>query len=315
MAALVREALAAGAIGWSTSLSPTHFFGDGTPAPSRLADAEELLELAAALRPLERGVIEVAPRSTIGPPGDKLEEQRFIARLAEASGKLVSWAPLLDNPFAPGSAAQLLAEGAALQAAGRTVVPQVGCRPLEVRFDFAEPAFYLENNPVWRPLMAKPRDERRRLFTDPGFRGELARRSFVAGLAPSWDRLVCRMPQSVGTRPWQDRSVAEIAAVRGVAAVDAFCDLVLEDDLRAQWGVVLMNHDETAVAACSAAGAEQASDDANRCRGQGRDRPDHQRALLDGAAHADGGQHQRARRRPGLRLDHAEPAVQGGAHA
>src|SRR5438093_2806726 len=232
MAALVREALAAGAIGWSTSLSPTHFFGDGTPAPSRLADAEELLELAAALRPLGRGVIEVAPRSTIGPPGDKLEEQRFFARLAEASGKLVSWAPLLDNPFAPGSAAQLLAEAAALQAAGRTVVPQVGCRPLEVRFDFAEPAFYLENNPVWRPLMAKPRDERRRLFTDPGFRGELARRSFVAGLAPSWDRLVCRMPQSVGTRPWQDRSVAEIAAVRGVAAVDAFCDLVLFDPAR-----------------------------------------------------------------------------------
>src|SRR5438093_554465 len=70
-----------------------------------------------------------------------------------------------------------------------------------------------------------------------------------------------------------------------------------------------------ALAGCSAAGAEQASDDANRCRGQGRDRPDHQRALLDGAAHADGGQHQRARRRPGLRLDHAEPAVQGGAHA
>src|SRR5437867_7507165 len=66
MAGLVRDAMDAGAIGWSTSLSPTHFFGDGTPAPSRLADAEELLELAAALRPLERGVIEVAPRSTIG---------------------------------------------------------------------------------------------------------------------------------------------------------------------------------------------------------------------------------------------------------
>ena len=248
MVALVRDAMTAGAIGWSTSLSPTHFFGDGTPAPSRLADAEELLELAAALRPLERGIIEVAPRSLIGSPDDKLEEQRFFARLAEASEKLVSWAPLLDNPFAPGSAARLLAEAAELQAAGRTVVPQVGCRPLEVRFDFAEPAFYLENNPFWRPLMAKPREERRRLFADAAFRAELGRHSFVAGLAPSWDRLVLRMPESVGTRAWQDRSVAEIAVARGVAAVDAFCAVVLEDDLRAQWGVVLMNHDETAVA-------------------------------------------------------------------
>ena len=248
MAGLVRDAMDAGAIGWSTSLSPTHFFGDGTPAPSRVADTDELLALAGALRPLDRGVIEVAPRSTIGSADDKRAEQFFFARLAEESGKLVSWAPLLDNPFAPGSAATLLAEAAELQASGRTVVPQVGCRPLEVRFDFATPAFYLENNPFWRPLMAKPLDERRRLFTDPEFRAELARHSFVANLAPGWDRLFLRMPASPRTRAWQDRSVAEIAVERRVAPIDAFCDVVLEEDLRTQWGVVLMNHDEAAVA-------------------------------------------------------------------
>src|SRR5881296_3344669 len=59
MAALVREGMAAGAIGWSTSLSPTHFFADdGLPAPSRLADQEELIALAAVLREVGRGVIE-----------------------------------------------------------------------------------------------------------------------------------------------------------------------------------------------------------------------------------------------------------------
>src|SRR3989441_7097553 len=184
MAALVREGMAAGAIGWSTSLSPTHFFGDGTPAPSRLADEAELLALARALAGLERGVIEIAPRTTIRPPAHKAQEQRSFSRLARASGEGVSWAPLLDNPFAPGSAQQIIAEAAELQARGVPVVPQVGCRPLEVRFDFTEPAFYLEQNPFWRPIMAKSRDERRRLFADAEFRAELGRQTgFVAALA------------------------------------------------------------------------------------------------------------------------------------
>src|SRR5207244_13391285 len=133
MVARVREGMAAGAIGWSTSLSPTHFFGDGTPAPSRLADQEELRALAGALTDLDRGVIEIAPRTTIGPPSDKAEEQRFFAELARTSGKVVSWAPLLDNPFAPGSARKLLEESAELQAGRVAAVRRVGCRPLQAR--------------------------------------------------------------------------------------------------------------------------------------------------------------------------------------
>jgi N-acyl-D-aspartate/D-glutamate deacylase len=68
-------------------------------------------------------------------------------------------------------------------------------------------------------------------------------------VAQSWERLVFRLPASAATGSWQDRSVAAIAAARGVPAVDAFCELVLADDLAGQWGVVLMNVDEDAVAA------------------------------------------------------------------
>src|SRR6185503_14643906 len=50
MAALVRQGMEAGAIGWSTSFAPTHFFADDDkPAPSRVAANEELLEMAAAM--------------------------------------------------------------------------------------------------------------------------------------------------------------------------------------------------------------------------------------------------------------------------
>ena len=251
MVALVRAGVRAGAIGWSTSLSPTHFFADdGKPAPSRLADEEELLALAAALRDFDRGVIEIAPRTTIGAPDDKAAEQAFFARLARASGKVVSWAPLLDNPFAPGSARRLIEDAATLQAQGVQVVPQVGCRPLEIRFDFAAPAFALENNGFWRGIMAKPPAERRRLFGDPGFRAELARfeGGFVAGLAPGWDRLFLRLPASERGQRWRDRSVAAIAAERGTPPLATFCDLVLEDGLEGQWGAVIFNDDERAVA-------------------------------------------------------------------
>src|SRR3989442_2057841 len=42
MAGLVRDAMDAGAIGWSTSLSPTHFFGDRAPGPSPVAGTHQM---------------------------------------------------------------------------------------------------------------------------------------------------------------------------------------------------------------------------------------------------------------------------------
>lgn len=252
MAALVQAGMAAGALGWSTSLSPTHFFADsGVPAPSRVADAEELLALAHALRPLPRGLIEVAPRTLLAVSGmeEKAAEQQFFGELAEASGKLVSWAPLLDTPFIPGGARKLLDDAADLQAQGRQVVPQVGCRPLELRFDFHEAAFGLENNGFWRPVMALDREERRRRFATPEFRRSLERfeGGFVAALAPGWDKIVLRVPATGRCRALQDQSVATIAAARGKTPIDTFLDVSLEDDLRGQWGATVLNGSEESV--------------------------------------------------------------------
>jgi N-acyl-D-aspartate/D-glutamate deacylase len=252
MAALVRDGMAAGALGWSTSFAPTHFFADDDkPAPSRVADRDELLELASALAAFDRGIIEIAPRLIVGSTDDKIDEIGGYAELARASGKTVVWAPLLHSVFVPDQGVACLDEAARLQASGVDVVPQVGCRPLELRFDFANAGFGLDNNPIWRPIMAKPREERRRLFADPAFRREMSSigsRGFVMALVKEWEHLVLRLPQSERTRRLQDRSVAAVAAERGVDPVDAFCDVVLEGDLADQWGALVMNYDEEHIA-------------------------------------------------------------------
>src|SRR4029450_1383998 len=61
--AAVKEALAAGAIGISTSQAPSHQGPHGKPVPSRFADERELRVLLEALKEHGRGIIEI----TYGP--------------------------------------------------------------------------------------------------------------------------------------------------------------------------------------------------------------------------------------------------------
>jgi N-acyl-D-amino-acid deacylase len=252
MQAIVREAVRAGACGFSTSESPTHFFGDGTPVPSRVAPRAEIRALATVLRELGRGVIEVAPLHLIGDTDSKSADQQFYADLASISGRPVSWAPLFHNPFDPAGCLRLIEEAHAAQQRGVHVVPQVGCRPLELRVRFASSSIATENNPYWRPVLQKPAAERRALFASSAFRDELRALSdgggWVAALAPSWEQLFLRWSPAPTHAPWLDAPLAGIAAARRCDGVDALLDLALESDLACQFGIPVMNTDEATVA-------------------------------------------------------------------
>lgn len=251
MREVVREALAAGAIGFSSSESPTHFFGGGAPVPSRVAPRDELLALGAVLGELGRGVIEIAPLHLLGATDDKLADQQFYAELARACGRPVTWAPLLANPFDPDGALRVVEAAAAAQRDGAAVYPQVGCRPLEVRISFEQAGIAIANNPFWSPIVAAPRAARVARLASRAFRDELRAMSagggFVAALAPSWEHLLLRLSGHAAHAPQLDQSVAAIAAARGADPVDTLLDLALEADLDCQFGVPIMNTDEAVV--------------------------------------------------------------------
>lgn len=247
MRELVREAMQAGAVGFSTSEAPTHFFGDGTPIPSRVAPRTEIVELAKALSEVGRGIIEVAPRGLLGSTEEKLQDQAFYEELAEASGRPVSWAPLLSSPFDRQGCLQVIEAAAAAQARGLRVHPQVGCRPLEVRVRFDVAGIALANNPFWRPVMAKPMAERRELLASPAFRDELRAASkpggWVANLGPSWEQIFLALSPAPTHQAWLDESIATIAARRRTDEVDTLLDLSLESDLSCQFAIPIMNND------------------------------------------------------------------------
>ena len=68
MVRLLRDGLAAGGLGFSSSRGPAHFDGDGDPVPSIFATADELKQLAAVCNEFDGTSLEFAPSAWTSSP-------------------------------------------------------------------------------------------------------------------------------------------------------------------------------------------------------------------------------------------------------
>src|SRR5262245_19309892 len=240
MQTIVREAMAAGALGVASSKAPTHVGYGGRPVPSRLAELEEVTALARAMAESGRGILQ----ATAG-PGLFLDEFSTITR---ATGRPITWTALLAGLLGPGSGVILLERSKDLVRQGLPIVPQVACRPLNFEFDFSEP-FPFESLPTFRPVSAADRDGKIRIYRDANFR-QVLRETFTAEMAgpfrACWDRIaVTHCPKEPAL---EERSIGDIAHERGVDPVDLLLDLALASDLEARFRMAIVNFDEDEVA-------------------------------------------------------------------
>ena len=127
MRLLVKEALSAGALGFSTSRTLGHRAIDGEPVPGTFAAEDELFGIGSALGELGTGVFELAPAGVAGEDviGAK-KEVDWMRRLSAAIGRPVTFALLqLDN--APNLWRELMDESLRAIEEGADLVA-AGCR-------------------------------------------------------------------------------------------------------------------------------------------------------------------------------------------
>jgi N-acyl-D-amino-acid deacylase len=136
MTALVKEGIAAGALGFSTSRTIVHRAVDGEPVPGTFAAEDEIFGIGQALKSLGAGVFELAPAGAMGE--DLAAPEREVAlmgRLSAAIGRPISFA-LLQVDAAPDQWRDILRLSAEANAEGADLRPQVAGRALNVLLGF-----------------------------------------------------------------------------------------------------------------------------------------------------------------------------------
>lgn len=238
MAAMVREAMDAGAAGFASSFAITHRGADGQPIPSRWADRREIEALCRVVGESGRGVIAVNGGQQLS-MSDCYEMQPRV-------GAPITYTALLT--MTSGTHLQAVEIHRKGRAAGAEVWPQVSCRPLSFSMTMVEP-FTLNMNAVFAELMPLTLDERRAAYSDPAWRDRVREvwRGAKGVLSPRWESF------EIMDAPTQPHIVGEhlshLAERAGLEPFDCLLELALaEPDLMLRVKANLANDDPEGIA-------------------------------------------------------------------
>jgi len=247
MQKLFRDAIRAGAFGFTSTILNNHIGYQGRPLACRNASRAELSALCQVLREEGRGAIELALTGTnIGFVSD--DEYNLLEFLVNESQRPVTFLALFNKPGKPDSYLGAVEKVKPILAWNKAV-PQVTCRPLRIQFNMHNP-FIFAIFTAWHGVFNKSVEEQMQLYGDPGFRqtfrDEMDKRRIFAG---QWGRMTIIDAKSPEVRAHvaSKKTVAQIARDQGKDPMDAFLDLAIADRLELLFDLQAFNFEPEGV--------------------------------------------------------------------
>ena len=228
---IVRDAMHAGALGLSVSKNKGHTDPQGVLVPAIWASEEEIFALGDVLRELGTGIIQ-------GGGGRAAEiANRLMSRLSQATGRQVVYNNLGHDVRRPNEWKELIAIIEETAEAGIRAYPL--CSP-----NFGGSSFSMKNaqvfrTPSWDPILRLSDAEKIRAYSDPEVRKKLHDEAVEgtaemsgSNLARNWyDHMWVAGPVLEKHQWMKGKTIREIAREQGKGLIDAFLDVVVEEQL------------------------------------------------------------------------------------
>jgi N-acyl-D-aspartate/D-glutamate deacylase len=248
MRALVDEAMAAGALGFSTSRTMLHRVPDGRAVPGTHAEARELLAIADVLRARGAGTFEAAPalgeRDENGTRRTRAEVE-LLGEIAIATGRPVTFG-LTQTKRSPELHEEALDVVEAARRRGALLSPQTTARGIGMLFGIVHRTPY-DRAPAWQALRELGLDERLDALRDPVRRAALIDATRDLATIPP-EELFVLPPGDARYDLGPADSLAGHARRLGVSPAEAFVTLTLERDGHTLFNWPFLNDDLDAVA-------------------------------------------------------------------
>lgn len=246
MQRLLKEALDAGAAGFSIGRSDIHRTADGDWTPSSEAGREELVSLASVMKGRKRGVLQIVNDFNLERPGDQFpEEFALVEAFARAGGRPTSIS-LMQRDFAPDQWKRILLETERLNADGVDFRVQVAPRGIGVFNGLQCSMHPLMAQPLYQAIKDRPLEDRVAVMRDPAFKARCLADKPVklagpgSSVPPIVDALIAgiglvankfyRLGETPDYDQGMDGSLGAEARRDGVSVMEKLYDVLLESD-------------------------------------------------------------------------------------